>query len=315
MGGLVGRRLEESGADVVRAHRGSGVDAVTGVGLADAIVGADVVVDCLNVTTSSGRKAIGFFAAAAGNVSRAVDAAGARLVCLSICNTADPAVNKRMGYYRGKAAQERVYRENLGDRATVVATTQWFELAATMLDRLSAGPIAMVPHMLTAPLAAVDGASTSRTWGGCCAGSKENAPPSPSTSAARPSVTVALSPILPTSLRKPRWSSGSRFDHAGVGLPGDVRDRGVDRERVIGQDVVAVDARGCVHGVGGQGEGVDHHRVVVVLDAPEDRDFGFGVLHRAEFAVLGLGTWRHHLYREADIGGHERVAGGGDGGA
>ena len=159
MGGLVGRRLEESGADVVRAHRGSGVDAVTGVGLADAIVGADVVVDCLNVTTSSGRKAIGFFAAAAGNVSRAVDAAGARLVCLSICNTADPAVNKRMGYYRGKAAQERVYRENLGDRATVVATTQWFELAATMLDRLSAGPIAMVPHMLTAPLAAVDGAA------------------------------------------------------------------------------------------------------------------------------------------------------------
>ncbi len=158
MGALVSEGLEQRGADVVRAHRGSGVDAQSGAGLAQAVAGADVVVDCLNLTTQSAAKAKAFFSAAATNIADAADQAGARVVCLSICNAANPAVNRRMGYYRGKAAQEAAYQKRLGDRCTLVRTTQWFELAQTMTDQLSAGPIALLPHMVTAPLAASDGA-------------------------------------------------------------------------------------------------------------------------------------------------------------
>nr|WP_212763267.1 SDR family oxidoreductase [Gordonia araii] len=159
MGALVSNQLGERGVTVVEAHRGSGVDARTGAGLAEAVDGADVVIDCLNLTTMSAAKAKEFFAQAATNVAEAATAAGARVVCLSICNAADPAVNRRMGYYQGKAAQEQTYRDILGNRLTVVRTTQWFELAATMTDQMSVGPIAVMPHMVTAPMAASDGAA------------------------------------------------------------------------------------------------------------------------------------------------------------
>ncbi|MFT4199203.1 SDR family oxidoreductase [Gordonia sp. (in: high G+C Gram-positive bacteria)] len=158
MGALVVNQLGERGADVVEAHRGNGVDAQTGVGLADAVTGADVVVDCLNSLTQSASKAKAFFGTAARNIAEAAKAAGARVVCLSICNAADPAVNRRMGYYQGKAEQEAVYREVLGDRVTFVRTTQWFELGDTLGDQMALGPVAVMPHMVTAPLAASDGA-------------------------------------------------------------------------------------------------------------------------------------------------------------
>ncbi|MFT3715792.1 MAG: NmrA family transcriptional regulator [Gordonia sp. (in: high G+C Gram-positive bacteria)] len=159
MGSLVSGLLEHQGADVVRAQRSTGVDAVTGDGLAAALSGADVVVDCLNSNTQSGRKAKAFFGTAAGNIGRIVAGTDARLVCLSICQATDPAVNRTMGYYQGKAAQEATYRTLLGDRATMVRTTQWFELAETLVGRMSVGPLAVMPHMVTAPLAAADGAA------------------------------------------------------------------------------------------------------------------------------------------------------------
>lgn len=159
MGRRVADRLEAAGAQVVRAHRGTGVDAQTGEGLAQAIAGADVVVDCLNVATVSTQKAVAFFDAAADHIADAANAAGARVVCLSICNAADPAVNRKMGYYKGKAHQESVYRARLADdRLTIVRTTQWFELAETMSDQFSLGRIALMPRMVTAPIAADDGA-------------------------------------------------------------------------------------------------------------------------------------------------------------
>lgn len=158
MGALVCNQLGERGAHVVEAHRGNGVDAQTGAGLAQAVADADVVVDCLNNLTQSASQAKKFFGTTARNIAEAARDAGARVVCLSISNATDPAVNRRMGYYQGKAEQERVYREILADQVTFVRTSQWFELADTMTDQLSLGPIAVLPHMFTAPLAASDGA-------------------------------------------------------------------------------------------------------------------------------------------------------------
>ena len=80
MGSLVCNQLGERGAQVVEAHRGNGVDAQTGAGLAAAVADADVVVDCLNNITQSARKAKAFFGTAARNIAEAASAAGARVV-------------------------------------------------------------------------------------------------------------------------------------------------------------------------------------------------------------------------------------------
>ncbi|NMO02369.1 NmrA family transcriptional regulator [Gordonia sp. TBRC 11910] len=159
MGRLVADRLEKAGADVVRAHRAVGVDAYTGAGLAEAARGVDVIVECANNITQRASKAIDFFGTVAANVSEAARDAGVqRVVCLSIVNAAQPQVNSKMGYYQGKARQEEVYRRELGDRVILFRTTQWFELGATMLDSMSLGPVGVMAHMLSRPLAVADGA-------------------------------------------------------------------------------------------------------------------------------------------------------------
>lgn len=151
-GCLLSDELQVGGANVVRAHRGSGVDAVTGAGLEEACAGADVVVDATNIVTLSGRKSIAFFSAVAGNIAAAAARADARVVCLSIVHADDPAVNKGLRYYRGKAAQERVYLNSFDSGAlTIVKSTQWYSLARQLLGGLRVGRLAVVPHMLTRP--------------------------------------------------------------------------------------------------------------------------------------------------------------------
>lgn len=159
MGRLVAGQLDDRGVDVVRAHRAVGVDAYTGAGLASAAQGVDVIVDCSNMLTQRAATAIDFFSTVAQNVSRvALDAGVKRVVCLSIVNAAKPEVNAKMGYYQGKARQEEVYRTQLGDRAVLFRTGQWFELAQTLMDSMGVGPVAVAAHMLSRPLAAADAA-------------------------------------------------------------------------------------------------------------------------------------------------------------
>ena len=154
MGRRVSDLLETRGHSVGRASRSTGVDAVTGKGLAEAFAGADAVLDCLNQQTLSARKAIGFFSTTARTVTAAAHAAKVgHLICLSILNVADPRVNSRLGYYRGKAAQEAVYR-CAGVPATVVSSAQWFELARSLLGQVRVGRIALVPRMLAQPVSA-----------------------------------------------------------------------------------------------------------------------------------------------------------------
>ncbi|MFW0784431.1 NAD(P)H-binding protein [Gordonia sp. CPCC 206044] len=163
--GVIGRQLvdilAERGVDVVGAHRATGVDAYAGTGLADAFAGADVVVDCTNVTTTSARKAIDFFDTVAANVGAAATQSGVRrVVCLSIINAARPEVNAKFGYYQGKAAQEKRYRDGLDSvTLTVVRSAQWYELAVQMMASLKLGPVAAAPHMRCQPLSAHDAAA------------------------------------------------------------------------------------------------------------------------------------------------------------
>lgn len=152
MGRQVAEVLTASGHDLVRASRATGVDAVSGSGLATAFAGADAVVDCLNIVTNARRKAVTFFAAAAQRVLAAAEQAGVgNLVVLSIVNTTDPGVRGALGYYGGKAAHEEAYAAGHVP-LTVVATTQWFDLAEQFLTQARVGPLAMVPSMMLQPV-------------------------------------------------------------------------------------------------------------------------------------------------------------------
>ncbi|MEE4022343.1 NAD(P)H-binding protein [Gordonia sp. PKS22-38] len=161
IGSVLVDRLRERGIDVVAANRASGVDAYEGTGLAEVFAGADVVIDCMNVTTTSAKKAIDFFGTVARNVGDAATKAGVpHVVCLSIINAADPTINAKFGYYQGKAAQEDAYRAALAaDRLTIVRSAQFFELAEQMMGTLRLGPVAAVPHMRCRPLSVADAAA------------------------------------------------------------------------------------------------------------------------------------------------------------
>lgn len=155
-GAVLSDILERRGAEVVRAHRATGVDAVTGKGLQEACAGADVVVDATGTTVRSPRESEEFFSAVARNISIAAEEAQAAVVYLTIYGASNPVVNKKMGHYKGKAAQEATYTEMLGDGATAFRSTQWYSLAETFLTMLSKGPIGAAPRMQSKPADVVD---------------------------------------------------------------------------------------------------------------------------------------------------------------
>lgn len=154
LGRLLSSRLEAAGHTVRRGSRREGVDAVTGVGLDDLLRGVDVVIDSMNTTALSARRARRDFDRIATNVARSalrhdVD----RIVCVAIAGAADPSVNRLMGYYQGKAVQERAYRA-ASVPSTIVHSTQWFELVDQLVWRASLGPLAVLPTMRMALVAA-----------------------------------------------------------------------------------------------------------------------------------------------------------------
>jgi uncharacterized protein YbjT (DUF2867 family) len=153
------KHLRDHGVDVVEVSRRQGVDAYSGLGLDAAFAGASTVVDCLNLETLSRRRAVDFFATTARNVLAAAGRTGvSRIVCVSIINARVPAVHRWMGYYAGKAAQERIYRAGPVP-VTVVASAQWYELTETFLAQARVGPFSFVLGMLSRPLAVDEAAA------------------------------------------------------------------------------------------------------------------------------------------------------------
>lgn len=156
-GSLVFQGLPSRGAVPVGISRRHGVHIEDVEGLRRALEGVDVVVDCLNHQTISARTAVGFFGSAAANVVAALDGTQTRVVCLSIVNATVPGVNRWLGYYRGKAVQESVYRAS-GLPLSILRTTQWFELAEQLLTQTRIAGTAFVPGLLSRPLAVKEAA-------------------------------------------------------------------------------------------------------------------------------------------------------------
>lgn len=151
-------QLRERGHTVIAAHRGSGVDTVTGQGVAEAAEGSDVLVDCVNQLTMNAQKAIDFFSHSSRSIAEAAaEQPGTSVAVLSIAFRPEAAESRIMGYYQGKAMQERIYRRLVPDEQLLMfRSAQWFELVDTMT--VKAGPLRFVPKMRVQALAVTEAA-------------------------------------------------------------------------------------------------------------------------------------------------------------
>jgi uncharacterized protein YbjT (DUF2867 family) len=126
-------------------------DLATGAGLAEAMDGADAVVDVSNVTTLDEGVATRFFVPATERLVAAEAAAGVRQhVLLSIVGVDSVPT----GYYKAKLAQERALAaaaDAAGVRWRVLRATQFHEFAGQMIERLRRGPLVPAPVMAVQP--------------------------------------------------------------------------------------------------------------------------------------------------------------------
>jgi uncharacterized protein YbjT (DUF2867 family) len=151
--GVVGRYVVEAaraaGHATVVISRSAGVDLVTGTGLADALKGADAVIDVSNTTSLSPSKAAQFFSTATSHLLAAEADAGVRHhVALSIVGID----RVPTGYYAGKLRQEELIEAGPVPW-TVLRATQFHEFPAQLLDRIK-GPVVPVPAGPAATVAA-----------------------------------------------------------------------------------------------------------------------------------------------------------------
>ncbi|HUD69315.1 MAG TPA: NAD(P)H-binding protein [Acidimicrobiales bacterium] len=153
--GVLGRHVVQEararGFDVVSLSRGSGVDLVTGDGLAPALHGADAAIDVTNVMTVRGGPAVRFFESTARNLQSAATREGvAHLVVVSIVGVDRMG---RFGYYGAKVTQERLHLDGPVD-ATILRATQFHEFPGQILSRSTFGPVAVVPALWVQTVAA-----------------------------------------------------------------------------------------------------------------------------------------------------------------
>ena len=155
--GLVGRyvvdSLKKSGHEAVILARSTGVDVVTGEGLAEALAGVDAVVDVTNTAATEAAAAQEFFAAETGHLLAAEEEAGVRHhVVLSIVGIEMVPSN---AHYAGKRRQEDLVEAG-SVPFTILRATQFHEFAAMVVGWNRQGDTASVPPLLMQPVAARD---------------------------------------------------------------------------------------------------------------------------------------------------------------
>jgi uncharacterized protein YbjT (DUF2867 family) len=152
--GLIGRqlltRLQRLGHDTVGASPSTGVDAASGAGLADALVGAEVVVDVSRPHGYSDEAVWRYFQHSTANLLRAGADAGVRHhITLAAVGT------ERLtdsGFYRAKRAQEQLV-EASGTPFTLVRSTQFFEFAVGIADASIVDGAVRLPPAPVQPMA------------------------------------------------------------------------------------------------------------------------------------------------------------------
>lgn len=155
--GLIGRQvvahLAGRGHEAVSASPSTGVNVLTGQGLAEVLAGADVVVDVSNAPSFEDAAVLDFFTRSGRTLLAAeVEAGVAHHVALSIVGTDRLPGN---GYFRAKVAQEELIRAS-GVPFTIVRATQFFEFIGAITEAAAADGRIRVPDADFQPIAAAD---------------------------------------------------------------------------------------------------------------------------------------------------------------
>jgi uncharacterized protein YbjT (DUF2867 family) len=153
IGSKVVRELREHGHEALAASPASGVDTLTGAGLAEAMEGADAVVDVSNSPSFEDAAVLEFFETSTGNLLAAErDASVRHHVALSVVGTERLSES---GYIRAKIAQERLI-EASGIPYSIVHATQFFEFVKGIAASATEGNAVRLPPALFQPVAAED---------------------------------------------------------------------------------------------------------------------------------------------------------------
>jgi uncharacterized protein YbjT (DUF2867 family) len=155
--GLIGskviRRLSADGHEAVAASPESGVNSLTGEGLAEVLAGADTVLDVSNSPSFADEEVMAFFTTATTNIVASAKAAGlTHYVALSVVGA------ERMtdsGYMRAKMAQEKLIRHS-GIPFSLVHATQFFEFVTSIARSATVGDEVRLSHALIQPMAGDD---------------------------------------------------------------------------------------------------------------------------------------------------------------
>jgi uncharacterized protein YbjT (DUF2867 family) len=156
IGSKVVEKLTQKGHDAVAAAPNTGVNTITGEGLAEAISGAEVVVDVSNSPSFEDQAAMDFFRTAGRNLTAVETAAGVRHhVALSVVGT-DRLQDS--GYFRAKLAQERLIKASPVPY-TLIRATQFFEFIRGIAQMSTEGDTVRLAPVQFQPIAADDVAS------------------------------------------------------------------------------------------------------------------------------------------------------------
>lgn len=155
--GLIGSRLvaqlRAQGHETLAASPNTGVNTLTGEGLADALTDADVVVDVSNSPSFEAKAVLKFFETSTRNVLAAEAAAGVRHhVALSVVGTERLLAS---AYFRAKMAQEQLIEAGPVPW-TIVRATQFFEFVTSIADSATTGTTVTLSTARIQPIAADD---------------------------------------------------------------------------------------------------------------------------------------------------------------
>jgi len=155
--GLIGSKLvnilRQRGHEAIAASPASGVNTLTGQGLAEVLAGTQVVVDVANSPSFEDKAVLEFFETSGRNLLAAEAAAGVtHHIALSVVGT-DKLVES--GYFRGKIAQEKIIRAS-SIPYTIVHSTQFMEFLGGIAQSGTEGQTVRLSPAFVQPIASDD---------------------------------------------------------------------------------------------------------------------------------------------------------------
>lgn len=151
LGSKIVAQLTRNGDQALPASPDTGVNTITGEGLAEALAGADVVIDASNAPAWDDAAVLDFFQTSSSNLTKAAAEAGVKhYVAMSIVG-ADRLPES--GYLRAKVAQEKVIKQ-AGLPFTIVRATQFYEFIGRIADANTERSEVRLPAALFQPASA-----------------------------------------------------------------------------------------------------------------------------------------------------------------